>query len=144
MSQALIVPALGGASYDWSNDHMYVKAPQALTDRRLTLVEDQLKPGFHLPRHHHRLMTEIFYILEGEVRFAFDDEIVTAAPGTTINIPTRVWHEVTCAHGARLLTIFSPGGFDEYLAELAALTPAQNADAAFQTALAEKYDTWTR
>ena len=38
-------------------------------------------------------------------------------------------HEVTCPDGARLLTIFTPGGFDQYLAELAALSPAERDDA---------------
>jgi hypothetical protein len=30
---------------------------------------------------------------------------------------------VTCPGGGRLVTIFTPGGFERYLAELATLTP---------------------
>ena len=37
-----------------------------------SLVEDTMKPGFHLGRHHHKKMTEIFYILEGELTLIFD------------------------------------------------------------------------
>jgi len=139
MRQQIILPGQG-KSYDWSKDHVLVKSTLDLSGGRLTLVEDRLKPGFFLARHHHKKMIEIFYVLEGTVEFAFDDETVAAAPGTTLNVPPDVWHEVRSPEGARLLTIFSPGGFDTYLEELVALTEGQYGDAAFMRALSEKYD----
>ncbi len=139
-----MIPAGQGIDYDWSNDHIYVKTPADLTEGRVTVVEDTLKPDFHLPRHHHRAMIEIFYILEGEVLFTFDDESITATPGMTLNVPPYSWHEVRCPAGGKLLTIFSPGGFDRYLQQLAALTPEQFADETLLTELSEKYDTWMR
>lgn len=89
-------------------------------------------------------MTEIFYVLAGEIEFKFDDGAVVATPGVTINIPPNIWHDVKCEAGGKLLTIFSPGGFDKYLAELASLTDEQFSDEKFMTSLAEKYDTWMR
>ena len=89
-------------------------------------------------------MTETFYILEGEITFTFDDETVVAHPGMTINVPPQIWHEVACAQGGKLITVFTPGGFDRYLQELAAIPSEQQADEALFTALAEQYDTWTR
>jgi quercetin dioxygenase-like cupin family protein len=139
-----IILAGHGHEYNWSKDHIFVKTTLNLSDGRVTLVEDTLKPGFHLPRHHHRRMIEIFYILEGEITFIFDDQTVAATPGMTINIPPNTWHDVTCVEGGKLLTIFSPGGFDEYLAELSSLSEEQFSDEALLTALAEKYDTWMR
>ncbi|MCI0552110.1 MAG: cupin domain-containing protein [Anaerolineae bacterium] len=139
-----IIPAGEGKDYDWSNDHIFVKTTGDSTDGRVTIVEDTLKPRFHLARHHHKKMTEIFYVLEGEIAFAFDDETVIATPGMTINIPPNTWHDVKCAKGGKLITIFSPGGFDQYLEELASLSQEQFADEALMTALAEKYDTWMR
>ncbi len=139
-----IIPSGKGQDYDWANDHIFVKTTLDLTGGRVTFVEDTLKPGFHLPRHYHKEMTEIFYILEGEIEFKFDDVTVIVTPGMTINVPPHNWHEVTCPMGGKLLTIFSPGGFDQYLAELASMTEAQFADAAFMTALGEKFDTWMR
>ena len=138
-----ITPAGQGQDYDWSNDHIYVKTPLDMTGGRVTLVEDTLKPGFHLARHYHKVMTEIFYVLEGEVTFTFDDETVSARPGMTITIPPQVWHEVRSGSGGKLLTIFTPGGFDQYLTELAGLSEAQFQDSALMTQLGEKYDTWT-
>ena len=87
-------------------------------------------------------MAEIFYILDGEVSFAFEDETVTATPGTTLTVPANTRHEVTCTGGGRLLTIFTPGGFDRYLAELAALTPAELDDADRIRELGQHYDIW--
>lgn len=140
----LIVPAGAGEDFDWSADHIYVKTPHSLTDGRATVVEDILKPGFHLARHHHRRMTEIFYVLAGAIVFSFDDEAVRATPGMTISIPPNVWHDVQAEEGGRLLTVFSPGGFETYLQELAAQTPQQAADAALQAELAQRYDIWTQ
>ena len=83
MKQQIILPGQG-KSYDWSKDHIFVKSTLDLSDGRLTLVEDRLKPGFSLARHHHRKMIEIFYVLDGAVEFIFDDESVVATPGTTL------------------------------------------------------------
>ena len=131
-----------GTDYDWSQDHISVKTPADLTAGRVTVVEDVLKPGFHLPAHRHRSMVEIFFIIDGEVSFAFEDETVIAAAGSTVTIPAGTRHEVTCPGGARLVTIFTPGGFDRYLAELAGLSPAELADADCVRELGERYDIW--
>jgi quercetin dioxygenase-like cupin family protein len=139
MKQEIVLPGQG-KSYDWSKDHVFVKSRLELSEGRLTLVEDRLKPGFFLARHHHKKMIEVFYVLEGTVEFKFDDEIVSAEPGTTLSVPPNVWHEVKSPEGAKLLTIFSPGGFDRYLEELVSLTEGQYADAAFMRGLSERYD----
>ncbi len=138
-TQQIILPDQG-KNYQWSKDHVFVKSSIDLSNGRLTLVEDSLKPGFSLARHHHRKMIEIFYVLEGSVEFVFDDESVIATKGTTLNVPPGVWHAVNSPDGAKLLTIFSPGGFDQYLEELVVLTEAQYADLAFMKGLSEKYD----
>ena len=137
-----VIESGGGPSYDWANDHICVKTTCDHADGRVTVVEDTLKPGFHLARHYHKKMTEIFYLLEGQVSFNFKDEAVVASRGMTINIPPNVTHEVISEKGARLITVFSPGGFDKYLEEMAAMTEAQFADGVLMRTLAEKYDTW--
>ena len=141
MKQQILGPG-EGTNYDWSNDHIYVKTTVDFAAGRITVVEDTLKPGFHLPRHYHKEMTEVFYILEGEVEFIFDDETVVATAGTTINIPPMVMHEAICKSGAKMLTVFSPGGFDTYLEEMASMTDEQLNDEAYLLAVGEKYDTW--
>ena len=137
-----VIESGGGPSYDWANDHICVKTTCDHADGRVTLVEDTLKPGFHLARHYHKKMTEIFYVLEGEVTFNFEDERVVATRGMTINIPPNVTHEVVSKQGARIITVFSPGGFDKYLEEMTAMTETQFEDEALMRTLAEQYDTW--
>ena len=46
MVKRRFVPAGGGGEdYDWTNDHVYVKAPFEVSDGRVTLVEDTLSQG---------------------------------------------------------------------------------------------------
>ena len=137
-----VVLAGEGTEYKWSSDHIFVKSMGSLSEGRASMVEDTLQPGFHLARHYHKKMTEIFYILDGELTLIFDDEIVVATAGTTVNVPPNTWHEAKSAKGARMLSIFSPAGFEDYLAEMKTLTDDQFADKAFLAALNEKYDIW--
>jgi quercetin dioxygenase-like cupin family protein len=131
-----------GIEYEWSSDHIFVKTVGTLAEGRVSMVEDTMKPGFHLGRHHHKKMTEIFYILEGELTLNFDDEAVVVSAGTTINIPPNVWHEAKSENGAKMLSVFSPAGFEDYLAQLKTLTDKQFMDKAFMQTLNEKYDIW--
>ena len=141
MNYEIIQPSQG-IEYKWSGDHIFVKTVGNLAEGRVSMVEDTLKPGFHLGRHHHKKMTEIFYILEGELMLIFDDETVVASSGATINVPPNVWHEAKSENGAKMLSIFSPAGFEDYLAELKTLTDDHFADETFMQALNEKYDIW--
>ena len=142
MKQQIVLPG-EGTDYDWTNDHIYVKTVGAFSEGRVSLVEDTLKPGFHLARHYHKKMTEVFYILEGEMTLIFDDETAVATAGTAVNVPPNVWHEAKSENGAKILSLFSPAGFEDYLAEMKQLSDEQFADAPFMQALAEKYDIWS-
>ena len=141
MNYEIVQPGQG-IEYEWSSDHIFVKALGDLTEGRVSIVEITMKSGFHLGRHHHKKMTEIFYILEGEIALIFDDETVVASTGATINIPPNVWHEAKSENGAKMLAIFSPAGFEDHLAEMKTLTNEQFADETFMHTLNEKYDNW--
>ena len=142
MQRFAFVPPGGGTDYDWARDHTYVKIAAADTGGAFALMEDNLKVEFSLGLHLHRQHAETFYILDGHVDFHLDGAWMTAAPGTTVHIPPGIPHALDLPGGqtGKLLMIFQPAGFDQYLAELARLTPDQQADAALMTALGEKYD----
>lgn len=129
-----------GENYNYSQDHCFVKLSSHHTNGELSFVEDKLKPGFYLGRHHHKIMTEVFYILEGEVKLIFDDEIVIGKPGDTITVPPNVWHAASCEKGGKMLTIFKDGQFDLYLKRLSQLTDADFSDPALMKSLSEEYD----
>lgn len=129
-----------GPNYDYSQDHCFVKLSSKETNGELTIVEDELKPGFILGRHYHKIMTEVFYILEGEVEFVFDDQTVLAKTGDTLTIPPNIWHSAQCQQGGKMLTIFKPGRFDQYLERLSQMTEEQFQDHGLMQSLAEEFD----
>lgn len=131
-----------GKSYDYAQDHCFVKLSSLDTNGELSMVEDTLKPGFVLGRHYHKVMTEIFYVLEGEVVFVFDDETVLAKAGDTVTIPPQVWHAAQCEHGGKMLTIFKQGRFDLFLERLSQMTEEQFQDAPLMKAVAEEFDVY--
>ena len=138
-----VVPPGGGVNYDWEADHTFVKVSAADTGGQYTLMEDNLKAHFALGLHMHRYHAETFYVLEGEIEFHVDGDWVTAGPGTCLHIPPGVPHACKVADGqdgARMLMIYQPSGFDQFLAEMGTMTEADFADQAKMDALNEKYD----
>lgn len=111
-----------GENYDYTQDHCFIKVSSKDTKGELCLIEDTIKPGFHLKRHHHKIMTEIFYMLEGEMELIFDDETILLKPGDTISVAPNVWHEAKCNEGGKMLTIFKNGQFDVFLEQLSTLS----------------------
>jgi len=89
----------------------------------LSLLEFEMQPGGEIAPHLHRGQSDSFYVLEGEVEFRVENEVVTATPGTFVLSPAGVVHSLRNAgeKPARLLNLHVPGGFVEYRRELAAL-----------------------
>lgn len=129
-----------GENYNYSQDHCFVKLSSKNTNGELCFVEDTLKPGFYLGRHHHKIMTEVFYILEGKVELIFDDESITAQAGDTITVPPDVWHAAKCEKGGKMLTIFKNGQFDLYLEKLSKLTDEDFSDATLMKSVSAQFD----
>ncbi|WP_053405827.1 cupin domain-containing protein [Persicobacter sp. CCB-QB2] len=129
-----------GDNYDYAQDHCYVKLSSLKTNGELCFVEDTLKPGFYLGRHHHKIMTEVFYILEGEVQLIFDDETVDLVAGDSITVPPHVWHAASCKEGGKMLTIFKNGRFDQYLEKLSKMSDSDFADAELMTSVSAEFD----
>src|SRR5882724_3100660 len=142
MKRYSFVPPGGGQGYDWSRDHTFVKVSTADSAGAFALMEDNLKLGFALGLHLHRQHAETFYILQGDVDFYLDGDWLTAPPGSTVHIPPGVAHAVVLPDGktGKLLMIFQPAGFDQFLRELAALSDAELNDAPRMKALSEQYD----
>ena len=137
------VPPGGGQDYDWSADHTFVKVSAVDTGGQYTLMEDNLKANFRLGLHMHRCHAETFYILDGSVDFFVDGDWMTADSGACLHVPPGIEHACVLAEGcssARMLMIFQPSGFDQFLAELARMTKADYEDGAKMKALEARYD----
>lgn len=135
-----LVKAGQGENYDYSQDHCYIKVSSVQNNGELCLVEDTLKPGFHLGRHYHKIMTEVFYMLEGQMELIFDDERVILSEGDTITVPPNVWHEAICKEGGKMLTVFHKGRFDQYLSKLSIMTDEEFADAELMNQINSEFD----
>lgn len=129
-----------GENYNYSQDHCFIKLSSKHTNGELCFVEDKIKPGFFLARHHHKIMTEVFYILEGEVELIFDDETIICKPGDTITIPPNVWHAARCEKGGKMLTIFKDGQFDLFLKKLSNMSDTEFSDKELMKSISEEFD----
>ena len=129
-----------GRDYDYSQDHCFVKIASQDTNGELSMVEDTLKPGFHLPRHHHKIMTEVFYMLEGQIDLIFDNETITLSPGDTLSVPPNIWHAAESRNGGKMLTIFKNGRFDDYLERLSNMSADDFANTELMKSVNAEYD----
>ncbi|MFD2832543.1 cupin domain-containing protein [Gramella sp. AN32] len=127
-------------NYNYSEDHCFVKLSSNNTNGELCLVEDRIKPDFYLPRHHHKIMTEVFYILEGEVELIFDKESIICRPGDTITIPPNIWHAARCEKGGKMLTIFKNGQFDLYLKKMSKMSNSEFKDKDLMKSVSAEFD----
>ena len=129
-----------GENYNYSQDHCFIKLSSRHTNGELCLVEDTLKPGFYLKRHHHKIMTEIFYMLVGELELIFDDETIILTEGDTITVPPNVWHEAKSIDGGKMLTIFKNGEFDIFLKQLSTMNENDFSNKELMKSFSAKFD----
>jgi quercetin dioxygenase-like cupin family protein len=129
-----------GKNHNYSQDHCFIKLSSHHTNGALNFVEDTLKPGFYLARHHHKIMTEIFYILEGEVELIFDDETIIAKSGDTVTVPPNIWHAASCKKGGKMLSIFQKGQFDLYLERLSQMSDSDFENSNLMKSISAEFD----
>jgi quercetin dioxygenase-like cupin family protein len=91
------------------------------TDGHMTVLEIPCAPSAVVaPIHTHTKEDEFQMVLEGEVGFELDGKDINAKAGDMVvqrkNIPMAIWNPTD--QPARLLVMFTPGGYDEYLKEV--------------------------
>jgi mannose-6-phosphate isomerase-like protein (cupin superfamily) len=102
-----------------------VKAGSAQTGGRLTVVEFLNPPGFAPPLHRHLREDEAFYVLSGTAEFHCDGQVLAAGPGDFVLLPVDRPHTFVVGpdEPLRALQITTPGGFEEFAAEVGAPAP---------------------
>jgi mannose-6-phosphate isomerase-like protein (cupin superfamily) len=112
-----------------------VKAAGAVTGGTVSVHEEWHGPDdAGVPRHLHHHLDEMFYVLEGEMRFLLGAEEVVAGPGTFVYVPrgaVHAWRPTGTAPVRQLLVVI-PGGFEGYLEEMQALPTPQDDPEAWQ------------
>jgi mannose-6-phosphate isomerase-like protein (cupin superfamily) len=80
-----------------------------------SLAEEWLPPGAAVTPHHHEVLEEIYYILEGAGRMTIGEETREVGPGDAIYIPKHNRHTLTNtgAEPMRLLLVCGPAFYVE-------------------------------
>ncbi|MBY0396541.1 MAG: cupin domain-containing protein [Thermoleophilia bacterium] len=116
------------------------KAAGEDTEGRFAVAEVTLAPGFPGPvLHRHREMHDVFFVLEGTVRFRLGAEQRDLGPGGFVLVPPGVAHTFSNPHAepGRMLNLFAPAGLEGYLREVMARGVVDPAEMA---RLASTYD----
>jgi mannose-6-phosphate isomerase-like protein (cupin superfamily) len=110
-----------------------------------SLTEITLPPGFPGPvLHRHERTLDSFYVLEGTLTIRLgEDEEIEAGPGTYGAMPPGTVHSFANRSDGvvRALNLMAPGGFEQYLKELAASAPpGEVPDPSVMAEIASRYD----
>jgi mannose-6-phosphate isomerase-like protein (cupin superfamily) len=134
-------PTLGRAG-----DTMEIRIRSEATGGAWALIESIIPPATGgPPLHINTGEDETFYILEGALLVQIGERQVTLTPGCVGYIPRGTVHTFCNPYNAavRTLGLISPGGFEHFFEESAALvaqmTPGVPPDVAAQMALSRKY-----
>lgn len=108
--------------------HHRILVTAAETGGSLGIWEEIVEPGWGPPLHIHYAEDEMFYVLEGRVRIWCGEESFEVTPGATAVLPRGVPHRFENVGGstARMLIAVTPGGFERFFLDAAAL-PDQSA-----------------
>ena len=88
----------------------------------ISVIQNVLPAGAAGPRLHTHDFDEAFYVLEGELTFRVEDELLTARAGEMAFAPRNVAHTLANRSDApaRYLLVCTPAGFERHFARLAA------------------------
>jgi quercetin dioxygenase-like cupin family protein len=99
-----------------------IHASAKTTNGVFGLVEhSSMHPGFATPYHVHHREDEAFYVIDGEVAFVLDGNWKRVGPGSYVYGPREIPHgfRIVSVAPARMLILCTPGGFENFVEELA-------------------------
>ena len=105
-------------------------------------IESTLGFGGGPPYHLHHEADQVFTVLQGEIKFKVDNELVDLGPGDTMYIPRGVPHTFTNIHRgqpARSIGTYAPAGLEAFFRLLDELSVNGEPDEAAAAELAVRY-----
>lgn len=99
-----------------------IHASSKSTNGAFGLVENwSIPPGFASPYHVHHREDESFYLIEGEAAFVLDGAWKRVGAGAFVFGPREIPHGFKIVGGApaRMLILCTPGGFEDFVLEMA-------------------------
>jgi quercetin dioxygenase-like cupin family protein len=119
-----------GRSYVVGTATSVFKATRESTAGAFSLAEVTIEPGTTgPPPHFHRTLLDSFYVLAGTLTVLVGDEEVAAPAGAYVCAPPGVVHTFAnrSDEPVRFFNLNTPGGWEDYIRDLAAATPADGA-----------------
>jgi quercetin dioxygenase-like cupin family protein len=116
-----------GTTYAIGATTSLFKATREATAGAFSLAEVTLAPGTSgPPPHSHRELLDSFYVLEGTLSVQVGEDEMDALAGAYAYIPPGVVHTFSnrSDEPVRFLNLNTPGGWEDYIRDLAAATPA--------------------
>lgn len=139
MSLPIILQPGEGKSVKLGTSTCTFKVTGKDTHNHFGLFEFVMEPGTKgASAHLHKQLTEIFYVIEGEVELVLDRQTITAVPGAVMLVPENTPHGFSNPGSVRskLLILFCPADSrEQYFEGLAKLT--ENGRQPSQTELLE-------
>lgn len=123
-----------GEHFHFLNNLFTTKVDGDRSNGVLTAMEFVGPRGFSPPLHVHEREDELFYVVEGEVRFVAGDTDLVAQPGTIAFLPKQLPHQFQIlSETARVFQVTTPAQFEEFVARLG--TPSRHATVPEPTAI---------
>ena len=147
-SRAITAPVLTDtdtqAAVNFLGALVRIRAQGEDTGGLFALLEHSGERGYMSPLHRHVKDEETFLVLEGELRVEVEDKKYGVGPGGLTLLPRGLSHGfVVTSPTARFLTLHTPAGFDQFIAEawapLGAAQPPPGPDPAELSRIAAKY-----
>lgn len=115
----LVLGPADGEHFSFLNTLSTVKLGGGRTDGVLCVIEVLAPRGFGPPLHRHDVEDELFYVLDGEVRFVAGGTDSVVPSGSTVWLPRLLPHQFqVLSPTARLLQVTTPAQFDDLVAAL--------------------------
>lgn len=153
MTESQLKPTLlapgSGQVFNALGVSLMLKTTSADSGGQWMVMEYTAPPHFSgPPPHYHKVMTEIFYVVEGQITFNVGEQTLTVGPGGYAFVPPRIMHSFSNQTDApaKFFGIASPALLEPYLYEMLELVKGEPqwppADMSKVVALMTKYDTF--
>ena len=119
MSESSEIPKPVGSDRIWlqgaDGERQAVRVDSRVTGGAYSVIESLAESGCAVPTHLHRNEDEHFLVISGLYRIAIGDRVLDATPGTRATVPRNTPHSWRnlAPQESRLLTILTPGGFEQ-------------------------------
>ena len=121
-NQPQIIGPDEGVSLPLGTSTITIKLDATATDGRLALLDYKVAPNFEAPQvmHWRTKETQAIYVLQGRIRYFFQDNVVDTEAGTVLHIPedcSYTWSNPD-PRPARMLYVYTPAGLEQFFIDV--------------------------